>query len=112
MPPIPPDINLIEILFATGEVSIAEVRAICEDERQLWALIDAQVHKGHAEVWVDAPNGARKLETWEIATLVRDRAASTGEFEHPDAALRIRRDPNIDRAYRTDFAEWYRRNVE
>ncbi len=112
MSSIPPDINLIELLYSMGEVSIAEVRAICRDEAQVWKLIEDQIRKGHAEAWVGATDAARKMEPWEIAQWIRDRAGATDQSPRTDEPIRIHCGPNIEHAYQTEFAAWYKRSVQ
>jgi hypothetical protein len=109
---IPPSIDLIEILYAMGAMSMGEVHAQVPDRREAWTAIGHLVANRIAALWVSEDGAARRLEQWEINALLRARLHDSGEPAPQHATLALRAGERIKEAYHRDFGNWYERELE
>jgi hypothetical protein len=105
MSAIPPDLDLIEILYATGDMSMREVHVQVGTRCNVWEVISRLVRAGVATVWSDLDR--RQLADWEVAALVRNRLGQSTEPAPADEHLVLRKGAKLAEAYHRDFGAWY-----
>jgi hypothetical protein len=109
MSELPPRIDLIEILHATGEMTMAAVITQV-GAAAAWPALAALVHDRIAAIWLIEPAGPRPLADWETAALLRSRLQHSAEPTPPDDHLLIRAGERINPAYHDEFGEYYYRS--
>ena len=109
MPPAdcPFEIDLIETLYAMGEVTVPMAFQMAGDQSKVWPAIAVFLQRNVANLWVTESSEGRQLADWEAAAILRARLRSSGETTPPDDALSLRSAEGIKVAYDQDFAEWY-----
>jgi hypothetical protein len=107
VPEIPPEIDIIEILYGSGDMTVPQVKLQVKSEETAWAVIPKLVAARIAALWVFEGDGVRELKDWELAAIVRSRTHRSAEVTPPDERLILRGAENLVEAYHRDFGNWY-----
>ena len=103
---MPVHLDLIEQLYAMGELSVDEVYLICPDRSAAWRAIAALVTSRVAALGVVEEGAIRILHDWESSAVIRNRIDGSAESTPIDEALRVCATDRTSEAYHRDFGEW------
>ena len=86
----PPDLDVLEILDAMGEMSMREVYLQVRTVATAWNVIAGLCARKAASLWIEEGGVWRRLEEWEVAALMRARLRGSGEPAPEDSRLMLR----------------------
>ena len=105
---IPPAIDLIEILYANGEMTLEFAYLQIGGRYIAWRVLPSLIQSKAAALWRQDRSGARRrLADWEIAALARVHLNASLEQVPPEAELILCAAEATTEAYHRDFGSWY-----
>jgi hypothetical protein len=107
---MPMDLDVIEQLYADGQVRVSSIVRMAADASTAWRMIASLLGAHAADLNVTDISATRRLDEWEVAALLRNRLHGSAEATPPDEALRLHSTERTKEAYHRDFGKWFDRH--
>ncbi|MBC7773709.1 MAG: hypothetical protein H7210_14545 [Pyrinomonadaceae bacterium] len=105
--PCPLEIDLVEVLYGTGEVSIPLLYLMARDKSYAWRVASGKLADQVAVLWLQSDHETRRLQPWEVASVIRSRLHGSSEITPADEMLVLKSAPKTSVAYHNEFWPWF-----
>lgn len=103
---MPFEIDLVETIHTTEDVSILIAYQMSDDPKTAWLKIATLARAGVVTIWSTDPSGETQLAQWRIDALVRTLADTGHLLADLPAHLMLRRGPQTASFYANNVARW------